>query len=84
MRRRATTICWLLFALGAGCGVAPPLADAGGSIDAGVIDALAYTRCSAICLRPSDCLQAYSSPDGYCPPGFLCSLQFSCSSDAGQ
>jgi hypothetical protein len=46
---------------------------AGGAGDLGPV----YEECRSICLRPSDCAIAY--PDGnICPPGFLCSLRFSC------
>jgi hypothetical protein len=71
---------WLLLLIG--------LASCGSSVgsDAGVelgtpADGIVFVPCTAICIRPSDCAQAYSD-DGYCPPGFLCSRMFSCN-DAG-
>jgi hypothetical protein len=42
-------------------------------------DASVYEECDSICIRPSDCAQAYND-DGICPPGFLCSLRFTCAS----
>lgn len=42
-------------------------------------DASVYEECDSICIRPSDCAQAYND-DGICPPGFLCSRRFTCAS----
>jgi hypothetical protein len=42
-------------------------------------DASVYQECTSVCIRPSDCAQAFND-DGICPPGFLCSLRFSCGS----
>ena len=55
-------------------GGAPPVS--GGHSDA---DASVFQECTSICIRPSDCAQAYND-DGICPPGFLCSLRFTCGS----
>lgn len=43
------------------------------------LDLAVYQECASVCVRPSDCAVAYND-DGFCPPGFLCSLRFSCSS----
>jgi hypothetical protein len=44
------------------------------------LDAAVYQECSSVCVRPSDCAQAYND-DGICPPGFLCALRFNCNPD---
>jgi hypothetical protein len=44
------------------------------------LDAAVFQECDSVCLRPGDCAQAFND-DGICPPGFLCALRFSCSSD---
>jgi hypothetical protein len=36
-----------------------------------------FQSCDSLCLRPSDCAQAFND-DGICPPGFLCATRFSC------
>ena len=42
-----------------------------------------FATCTALCYRPGDCEVAF--PDGdVCPPGFLCSLHFSCVADGGR
>jgi hypothetical protein len=41
------------------------------------LDAAVYQACTSVCLRPSDCAQAFND-DGICPPGFLCATRFSC------
>ncbi len=45
-----------------------------------MFDGAVYQECDSLCLRPGDCAQAFND-DGICPPGFLCALRFSCSSD---
>ena len=77
---------WILVGVLVACSpeAALPLVDAGAAIEdaSGAVDALTYVRCSALCLRPSDCAVAYSSGD-VCPPGFLCSSTFQCTRDGG-
>ena len=41
------------------------------------VDGAVYQECTSLCLRPSDCAQAFND-DGICPPGFLCATRFSC------
>ncbi|MDB4967679.1 MAG: hypothetical protein JWN44_3368 [Myxococcales bacterium] len=65
-------------ALGAGCANRRTTAlPGGGGYDR---DAAVFQECSSICRRPGDCAEAFPD-DGICPPGFLCALRFSCSSD---
>jgi hypothetical protein len=62
---------------GAGCrlsGGATPVV--GGNPDR---DASVYQECDSVCIRPADCAQAFND-DGICPPGFLCSRNFTCGS----
>jgi hypothetical protein len=75
----------VLFALAlslAACGgttPAPPAPDAA----AFPVAPGGYEVCQSLCVRPSDCVLAYSSPDGYCPVGFRCTFTFTCTSDGG-
>ena len=66
---------WLLLVALAGCTSAKPVAD--GAVDGGMTDGLVYERCSAVCVRPSDCALAYPD-DEFCPPGYRCSTFYPC------
>ena len=46
----------------------------------GPFDAAVFQECDSVCIRPSDCAQAFND-DGICPPGFLCALRFQCNPD---
>jgi hypothetical protein len=73
----AVALLLLLSCGGLAChlrGSAPP--TPGGNPDR---DASVYMECDSVCIRPSDCAKAFND-DGICPPGFLCSLRFSCGS----
>jgi hypothetical protein len=59
------------------------ITDGGGDTGgAGDLGGSIYVPCTTLCYRPSDCALAYPN-DGYCPPGFRCSLNFRCDSDGG-
>jgi hypothetical protein len=84
-RRRGGAVALLLVAalgvvaaLGGGCANkrTTPL-PGGGPYDR---DAAVFQECSSVCRRPGDCAEAFPD-DGLCPPGFLCALHFTCSSD---
>ncbi|MCA1662782.1 MAG: hypothetical protein LC659_00645 [Myxococcales bacterium] len=44
------------------------------------VDGAVYQECTSVCIRPTDCAQAFND-DGICPPGFLCATRFSCNHD---
>jgi hypothetical protein len=54
-----------------------PVEPGGGSRS---VDADVFQECTSLCLRPSDCAQAFADR-GTCPPGFLCALRFQCGRD---
>ena len=43
----------------------------------GPFDGAVFQECDSVCIRPTDCAQAFND-DGICPPGFLCATRFSC------
>jgi hypothetical protein len=45
-----------------------------------VFDGAVFQECTSVCIRPTDCAQAFND-DGICPPGFLCATRFSCNHD---
>jgi len=76
-------LLWFVLALfGVGCNRPSVVVDAAAPVEQGAAAAIVYEPCTAICLRPADCQRAF--PDGdVCPPGFLCSLRFTCALDGG-
>jgi len=70
-----------LLLLLAGCAGSGNGSDAGVQLpaDGGAV----FSTCTALCYRPGDCEVAYPDDD-VCPPGFLCSLHFTCVADGGR
>lgn len=76
-RRRGGAIAlWLTLGLSA-CHHGTSSTPGGGTPN---LDAAVFQACDSVCIRPSDCAQAFND-DGICPPGFLCALRFRCGSD---
>ena len=66
-----------LMLLLSGCPKPGPSAPGGGPPN---FDAALFQECDSVCIRPGDCVRAYND-NGTCPPGFLCSLRFTCPTD---
>jgi hypothetical protein len=78
--RRGGAIVLVMALLGsaaAGCAQKRSSLPGGGGGD---VDGAVYQSCTSVCRRPGDCAEAFPD-DGICPPGFLCALRFSCSTD---
>jgi len=71
----ALVVALLMGACSLRTGAPPPPPPPGSNSDAAV-----FQECTSVCVRPGDCAQAFND-DGICPPGFLCALRFTCSTD---